>query len=173
MLALALPVAALPVQPRTSSSVSSRPTSAPTSHTSTSPPSTIRRRRATFGRRYLFAELEQHTFELATRVDWTLSPRLSFQLYLQPFVASGDYHDPHALVAAGTRDYEPWPTAAPEPDFNLRSLRGSAVLRWEFRPGSTLYVAWNENRAGVDAERRLRSRPRPRARSPTSPPTTS
>lgn len=105
---------------------------------------------ATYGRRYLFAELEQHTFELATRVDWTLSPRLSCQLYFQPFLASGDYHDVHALVAAGTRDYEPWDYDGPEPDFNFRSLRGSAVLRWEFRPGSTLYVAWNENRAGAD-----------------------
>ena len=78
-----------------------------------------------------------------------MRPRLSLQLYLQPFVASGDYHDVHALVAAGTRDYEPWHEEAPEPDFNLRSLRGNAVLRWELRPGSTLYLAWNENRAGT------------------------
>jgi hypothetical protein len=33
------------------------------------------------------------------------------------------------------------------PDFNFHSLRGSAVVRWEFRPGSALYVVWNENRA--------------------------
>jgi len=33
------------------------------------------------------------------------------------------------------------------PDFNLRSVRGSAVVRWEFRPGSALYVVWNENRS--------------------------
>jgi len=105
---------------------------------------------ATFGRRYLFAELEQHTFELSTRVDWTLNSKLSLQLYLQPFIAAGDYHDVHALVAARTRDYEPYVYAGPEPDFNFRSLRGSAVVRWEFRPGSALYVAWNENRAGVD-----------------------
>ncbi len=105
----------------------------------------------TYGRRYLFAEIERRTFELAARVDWTLDPRLSFQLYLQPFVATGDYHDPHALVAAGGRDYVPWPDAGRDPDFDLRSLRGSAVVRWELRPGSALYVAWNENRAGTEA----------------------
>ena len=103
---------------------------------------------ATYGRRYVFAELEQTTFEIKMRADWTLSPRLSFQLYLQPFIASGDYHDGHALVAPRTRDYEPYPIAE-EPDFNFRSVRGSAVVRWEFRPGSALYVVWNENRADV------------------------
>ena len=104
---------------------------------------------ATFGARYVFADLEQRSFELGTRADWTLTSRLSFQLYLQPFIASGDFHDYHSLVAARTRDYEPFVYPAPDPDFNFRSVRGSAVLRWEFRPGSALYVAWNENRAGL------------------------
>jgi len=103
---------------------------------------------ATFGRRYVFAHLDQHSVELDTRADWTVTSRLSFQLFLQPFIASGDYHDFRSLVAARTRDYAPTaPTS--NPNFNLRSLRGNAVVRWEFRPGSALYVAWNENRAGV------------------------
>ena len=104
---------------------------------------------ATYGRRYVFADLEQHSFELGTRADWTLSSHLSFQLYLQPFVASGHYHDYHSLAAARTRDYTPFTGAAGNPDFNFRSVRGSAVVRWEFRPGSALYVVWNENRAEV------------------------
>ncbi|MFL6246478.1 MAG: DUF5916 domain-containing protein, partial [Thermoanaerobaculia bacterium] len=104
---------------------------------------------STYGRRYVFANLEQHSFELATRADWTLSPRLSFQLYLQPFVASGDYHDYRSLAAARTRDYAPFARTESDPDFNFRSVRGSAVVRWEFRPGSALYVVWNENRADV------------------------
>ncbi len=103
----------------------------------------------TFGHRYVFGDLEQHSFELDTRVDWTLSSRLSFQLFLQPFIASGDYHDYHSLAAARTRDYIPYTGAVANPDFNFRSVRGSAVVRWEFRPGSALYVVWNENRAGT------------------------
>lgn len=102
---------------------------------------------ATYGRRYVFANLEQRSFELGTRADWTLTPRLSFQLYLQPFIAAGDYHDYHSLAAARTRDYVPLAYTARNPDFNFRSVRGSAVARWEFRPGSALYVVWNENRA--------------------------
>ena len=104
---------------------------------------------STYGRRYVFAFLEQHSFEVGTRADWTLTPRLSFQLYLQPFVASGDFHDYRYLAAARTREYAVETGDTPNPDFNLRSVRGSAVVRWEFRPGSALYVAWNENRAGV------------------------
>jgi hypothetical protein len=104
---------------------------------------------ATFGRRYIFADLDQHSVELDTRADWTVTSRLSFQLFLQPFVASGDYHDFRSLAAARTRDFVPAAETV-NPDFNFRSLRGSAVVRWEFRPGSALYVAWNENRAAVE-----------------------
>ncbi|HKR63280.1 MAG TPA: DUF5916 domain-containing protein [Thermoanaerobaculia bacterium] len=103
----------------------------------------------TYGKRYVFANLEQRSFELGTRVDWTLSAHLSFQLYMQPFVASGDYHDYHSLARARTADYVPYTGTIADPDFNFRSVRGSAVVRWEFRPGSALYVVWNENRADV------------------------
>lgn len=102
----------------------------------------------TYGQRYVFANLEQRSFELGTRADWTLNSRLSFQIYLQPFIASGHFHDYHAIAAARTRDFTPYAYDG-NPDFNFRSIRGSAVVRWEFRPGSALYIAWNENRAGV------------------------
>jgi hypothetical protein len=103
----------------------------------------------TFGTRYVFADLEQRTFELGTRADWTVSSRLSFQLYLQPFIAAGDFHDYHSLARARTKDFEPYTKTISDPDFNFRSVRGSAVARWEFRPGSALFIAWNENRADV------------------------
>jgi hypothetical protein len=101
---------------------------------------------ATFGARYIFADLEQRSFELGTRVDWTLTSKVSFQLYMQPFIASGHYHDDRALAAARTADFTPY-AGVSNPDFNFRSVRASAVARWEFRPGSALYVVWNENRA--------------------------
>ena len=104
----------------------------------------------TFGKRYVFAGLDQRSLEIGTRADWTLHSRLSLQLYLQPFVASGDYHDYRSLVRARTADYAPYTAPLADPDFNFRSVRGSAVLRWEFRPGSALYVVWNENRAAVE-----------------------
>ena len=36
------------------------------------------------------------------------------------------------------------------PDFNFRSLRGNAVLRWEYRPGSTFYLVWTQQRTNDD-----------------------
>jgi hypothetical protein len=104
---------------------------------------------ATNGNRYVFANLEQHSFELDTRVDWTLTPKMSFQLFMQPFVAAGHYHGYHSLAQARTADYIPYNGAVANPDFNFRSVRASAVARWEFRPGSALYVVWNENRANT------------------------
>jgi hypothetical protein len=99
----------------------------------------------TFGKGYIFAELDQTQFDLGIRTEWTVSSRLSFQLYLQPFLASGDYDNYKQLVRP--RDNEYTPVAEPfNPDFNFRSVRGSAVVRWEFRPGSAMYVVWNENR---------------------------
>lgn len=58
--------------------------------------------------------------------------------------SSGDYGDPGYLVAPKT--YEFAPGTVPSRDFDLRSLRGNAVLRWEWRPGSTLYLAWQQRR---------------------------
>ena len=105
----------------------------------------------TYGDKYIFSTLDQQQFELGIRADWTASARLSFQLFLQPFVASGDYRDFKYLTRPRDDEYTPVAESAAgfNPDFNLRSLRGSAVVRWEFRPGSALYVVWNENRSEV------------------------
>jgi hypothetical protein len=96
----------------------------------------------------VFSEIEQHTLDVGVRAEWTFSSRLSFQLYSQPFIAAGDYHDFKQLARPRSLDYTASSFGA-DPDFNFRSVRGSAVARWEFRPGSALYVVWNENRAEV------------------------
>jgi hypothetical protein len=117
----------------------------------------------TFGNRYVFATLDQKTLDLGIRSEWTVSARLSMQLYLQPFIASGDYHDYKYLTRARDSKFTPIDVAYDandnrysanassfgNPNFNFRSVRGSAVVRWEFRPGSTMYVVWNENRSDV------------------------
>lgn len=128
----------------------------------------------TFGRRYVFATLDQTSLAIVTRADWTFTPALSLQLYAQPFVASGGYSDFKELQKGGTFDYavygrdrgtinlvdgvyriDPDASAATandmsigNPDFNFRSLRGNAVVRWEYRPGSTLFFVWQQQRSG-------------------------
>ena len=105
----------------------------------------------TFGPRYVFSTLKQRQIELGVRAEWTMNARLSAQLYLQPFIASGDYTDFKFLTRPREAEYTPMAESQVgfNPDFNFRSVRGSAVVRWEFRPGSALYVVWNENRSAV------------------------
>jgi hypothetical protein len=35
-------------------------------------------------------------------------------------------------------------------DFNVRSFRTTNVVRWEYKPGSSLFVVWQQNRSGVE-----------------------
>lgn len=66
-----------------------------------------------------------------------------------------EVRDPNGTLTGYTVDPDAAGPAASfaldNPDFNLRSLRGNAVLRWEYRPGSTLYLVWTRN--GSDFER--------------------
>lgn len=88
------------------------------------------------------------------RVGYAMTPRLSLQVYAQPFVSRGSYDDVRELSATPRGDdyvarYRPY--AAPEgadAGFNLRDLRSNTVLRWEFRPGSTFFAVWTHGRSG-------------------------
>jgi hypothetical protein len=104
----------------------------------------------TYGGRYIFAELEQREISMVARVNWTFSPTLSLQTFLQPLVSAGDFGQLKQLRAARTFDFDPVTGSADESDFNFRSLRGNAVLRWEYRPGSTLFLVWQQFRSGLE-----------------------
>jgi hypothetical protein len=101
---------------------------------------------ATFGKRYLFAELKQTELSASIRLNWTFTPRLSLQLYAQPLISSGDYNNYKELARPRSYDFNPYSTDRSD-DFNYKSLRGNAVLRWEYSPGSTLYFVWTQSRS--------------------------
>ena len=101
----------------------------------------------TYGRRYLFAPLSRTELGLETRLNVAFTPTLSLETYVQPLISTGDFGAPVQLVAARSFDFAPYPGTLPSQDFNLRSLRGNSVLRWEWREGSTLYVAWQQSRS--------------------------
>ena len=137
---------------------------------------------ATFGSRYVFAGLDQTTLGIDTRVNVTFTPALSLELYAQPFVAANNFGALKELRAPRTFDFLEYgkdvgtltretgardlidpdgagpasPFRVDDRDFNLNSLRGNAVLRWEWRPGSTMFLVWQQERAGrlgaLDAE---------------------
>jgi hypothetical protein len=127
----------------------------------------------TFGVRYLYAGFRQTTLAMAARLNVTFTPELTLETYLQPYISSGDYEGVQELRAPRTFDFVRYgkdagtvdrgsdgsylidPDAAgpapaftiADPNFNYRALRGSAVLRWEFRPGSTIFLVWQQQRS--------------------------
>ncbi|MEM1056792.1 MAG: DUF5916 domain-containing protein [Bacteroidota bacterium] len=128
---------------------------------------------ATFGRRYVFAEVDQTSVSATLRADWTFTPDLSLQVFARPFIASGTYDrykqlgEPRQLVFPvfgeevgtatmnedGETTIDPGDGSDPftlSPNFTVRSLQGNAVLRWQYRPGSTLFLVWQQQRNGFD-----------------------
>jgi hypothetical protein len=120
------------------------------------------------GPAYLFGRMDQTTFGLTTRLDLALSPTLSLQFYGQPFMSAGSFgefkqvNDPRGAsyaqrVAPVTARRDGTGFVADlngngaeerfrNPDFNVAQFRSNAVLRWEYRPGSTLYAVWGQAR---------------------------
>jgi hypothetical protein len=99
---------------------------------------------------YVYGSLTRDVLDVTTRATYSFTRNLTLQMFLQPFVAVGDYTNIRKL--ARERSYEFTPIAySSNPDFNTKSLRTNTVLRWEYRPGSTLFVVWN--RSGSDATR--------------------
>ena len=118
---------------------------------------------------YLFGRLDQTTAGITARAEWTFSPTLSLQVYAQPFVSAGGYSDfrrvadPRAdlhaerFAALGGHtgddgriladiDGDGTPESFKDPDFNVKQFRSNVVLRWEYRPGSTLFAVWSQGR---------------------------
>jgi hypothetical protein len=132
-----------------------------------------------YGRRYLFADLKQKTLGLDTRMNITFSPTLTFELFAQPFISSVHFNRFKEFVAPRQQAVrvfgEDVGTVTPtfvdgrissyaidpdgngpapvmnqaNPDFNTRSLRGNAVVRWEYRPGSTLFLVWTRTSSNL------------------------
>lgn len=95
---------------------------------------------------HVYGTLRRDVIDVTMRGSWALHRDLTLQVYLQPFVAVGDYRDIRRLARPRSFDFEPTRLET-DPDFNNKSLRGNVVLRWEYQRGSTLFVAWNMSRS--------------------------
>jgi hypothetical protein len=118
----------------------------------------------------VFGTLDQKEFNLQTRVNYVMSPKMSLQLYMQPLVSVGAYDEFKHLAEPRTYDFSVYgrdtgvvaydpvtrrytvaatggqPFSFDNPDFNFKSLRLNAIFRWEWRPGSAMYLVWTEQR---------------------------
>ncbi|MEZ4888230.1 MAG: DUF5916 domain-containing protein [Chitinophagales bacterium] len=124
--------------------------------------------------RYITAKVNQDTYSLTTRVDYTILPNLTLQFWGQPFISKGEYTDFKRITdnlatdisnrfytfapseinfnsedeefvvdenQDGTTDY-----TFGNPDFNYLEFRSNFVARWEYIPGSTIFLVWSQNR---------------------------
>ncbi len=110
-----------------------------------------------FGTHYTFAHLEQRTMSFLLRVNYTASPTLTLQIYASPFVSKGQYtnvqelNDPRARAFA--HRYRPYGDTAVTNDpggFDVKFFNSNTVLRWEYQPGSTLFLVWSQGRSDFD-----------------------
>jgi hypothetical protein len=99
---------------------------------------------------YTFARLYQSTTSITTRLNYTITPTLSVESYLQPFVSVGEYTDWRALDdgrARSTSDrFRPFTARGAPEGFRFGQLRTNNVVRWEYRPGSVLFFVWSQGR---------------------------
>lgn len=124
--------------------------------------------------RYVMASIKRTTVNMSLRINYNITPDLSIQYWGQPFVATGEYSDFKHITDSkadqlndrynlytddqisynqdqevyliddnldGTSDY-----GFDKPDFNIKEFLSNLVIRWEYRPGSTVYLVWNQTR---------------------------
>jgi hypothetical protein len=132
-----------------------------------------------YGKRYVFSNVTSRTVSMDTRLNVTFTPTMSLQVFAQPFISSNDFTDfkeyarPRSSdkliygrdigtvteqINEGDREYVIDPDGAGpastftvgDPNFTFRSLRGNAVFRWEYTPGSTLFLVWTQDRASSE-----------------------
>ena len=127
----------------------------------------------TFGTRYVFAHIDRTTIATRFRLNYAFSPTLTIEGYAEPFLASGEYSRFGELEAPRTsrlREYGTDGTTVvrnddgsatvtdgvasftlDNRDFHVRSFRSNLVIRWEWNPGSTLFLVWQQNRRSTVA----------------------
>ncbi len=123
---------------------------------------------------YVFARIHQKTLNASLRVNYNITPELSIQYWGQPFISSGTYSEFKKITNSRADDYtdrfrnfsgdeisydanlEEYHISDPsgnelytfgKPDFNIKEFLSNMVVRWEYLPGSTIYLVWSQTRS--------------------------
>ncbi len=123
-------------------------------------------------KRYLFGTIDQKTLGLTFRIDLNISPEFSVQYYGSPYISRGSYSefkhitDPNANKFSDRYEAYINPVFSGDkygldengdtvtdyyignPDFNFHQFRSNLVAKWEYRPGSFIYLVWSSERTG-------------------------
>ncbi|MFO7978554.1 MAG: DUF5916 domain-containing protein [Bacteroidales bacterium] len=131
--------------------------------------------------RYVFSSIDQYVINFSFRVNYTITPNLTIQYWGQPFMASGKFFDYKYITnprdnqyANRFKVYEDRQIAQSQdnflidedldglvdyefsaPDFKVKEFLSNLVLRWEYNPGSTVYLVWSQSRSDVDDHNRI------------------
>ena len=134
---------------------------------------------AEFGTRYITGVIDQETLSTTLRINYNINSNFTIQYYAQPFIAKGTYKDFNYVVDAANEDlnkrvalYSPNQIAAVDggytvdedqdgtvdysfgnPDFNFVQFRSNLVARWEYIPGSELFLVWSQGIEGGASSR--------------------
>ncbi len=131
------------------------------------------------GNKYIFARIDQKTLGLTCRLNLSLTPDLSIQFYGQPFISAGKYSEFKLITDSKAEaysdrfygftedeiDYDPdeeeyhidenldgvMDYSFEKPDFNFLQFRMNLVVRWEYIPGSTVFLVWSQGRTGISS----------------------
>jgi hypothetical protein len=128
---------------------------------------------------YVFARINQETLSASLRVNYNITPDLSIQYWGQPFVSAGEYTEYKKITNGRADDYhnrfysfssseisydadnELYRVSDPsgnelyafsKPDFNIKEFLSNMVVRWEYLPGSTLYLVWSQTRSQSESD---------------------
>lgn len=130
-------------------------------------------------KRYILASLDERSMGISLRLDYALSPDLTLQFYGQPFIFAGHFYDYKRVLDPLASNYpdrfqlfeegkgfyldaesDEWIVdenqdnssdySFSDQDFNFMQFRSNLVLRWEYRPGSSLFVVWSQGRTQDD-----------------------
>ena len=117
--------------------------------------------------RYILGKIDQKTLGITFRVDYNITPELSIQYYGSPYATIGKYSDFKRVTNPRANNYSGrfaglTPTLNGSntyevsdnnnnynfgnPNFNFSQFRSNLVFRWEYRPGSQLYLVWSQDR---------------------------
>ncbi len=127
-------------------------------------------------KRYIMATIDRATLSMSLRLNFSLTPDLSLQYWGQPFIAAGKYSDFKRITNSTAENYHDrfhtftedqinqqnghfsidenrdgaTDYAFGAPDFNVLQFKSNLVARWEYIPGSTVYLVWSQNRNGFN-----------------------
>lgn len=100
---------------------------------------------------YILSSIDQNIASMSVRVNYGIMPDMSLQWYALPYLFSGDYYDFKTVTAPRADKFADRFTAMDtynydNPDFHFLQFRSNLVYRWEYKPGSVLYLVWSQGR---------------------------